>query len=335
MMKQILTLFQFIPLFFLSQQYLTYTHNGIVRNYIYYEPSGLNDDAPLVFVAHGYSSSAQNIMNYSGFNYLALQNRFAVCYPEGTSDSWGNNFWNVGYLFTSGSNIDDVDFLNSLAQELQSTRNLSSENTFLTGMSNGAELCYLIACESSGIFKAYAPVAGTIFPNGLNNNHCNGSPTPLFEIHGINDNVTLFQGNANDQFWGPYLSIDSVINYWVNINSLNNLTIDTLPNLNNNNKYTISYKYNSLANNNEIWLYKHMDGHSWSVDDINTQNEIWEFFTKYLSIPANSDIELNSKDKKILIKRLNLLGQEVKGSYHGIVLYLYDNGTVEKKIINE
>ena len=94
-------------------------------------------------------------------------------------------------------------------------------------MSNCAELCYLIACESSGIFKAYAPVAGTIFPNGLNNNHCNGSPTPLFEIHGINDNVTLFQGNANDQVWGPYLSTVSVVNYWVNINSLNNLIIDT------------------------------------------------------------------------------------------------------------
>ena len=78
-----------------------------------------------------------------------------------------------------------------------------------------------------------------------------------------------------------------------------------------------------------------MDGHSWSIDDINTQNEIWDFFTKYLSIPANSDIELSSKNKKILIKRLNLLGQEVNGSYNGIVLYLYDDGTVEKKIINE
>ena len=41
-----------------------------------------------------------------------------------------------------------------------------------------------------------------------------------------------------------------------------------------------------------------MDGHSWSIDDINTQNEIWDFFTKYLSIPANSDIELSSKNKR-------------------------------------
>ena len=30
-------------------------------------------------------------------------------------------------------------------------------------MSNGAELCYLIACEQPGLFKAFAPVAGKSF----------------------------------------------------------------------------------------------------------------------------------------------------------------------------
>ena len=134
-----------VPFFVTSQQYLTFNHNGLVRDYIYYEPIGILPDAPLLFVAHGYSSSAQNIMNYSGFNSLADQYKFAVCYPEGTSDNWGNNFWNVGYLFTSSSTVDDVGFLTSLAQELQNNHNLSSSNTFMTGMSNGGELSYLIA----------------------------------------------------------------------------------------------------------------------------------------------------------------------------------------------
>ena len=168
--KKSLILVLLFPFFVLGQQYLTYNHNGINRDYIFYQPSGLNPGAPLVFVTHGYSSSAQNIMNYSGFNMFALKNQFAVCYPQGTHDNWGNNFWNVGYLFTSGSNIDDVDFLTSLAQELQNTYNLSSENTFLTGMSNGAEISYLVACESLVTFKAYAPVAGTIFTDRLTNN---------------------------------------------------------------------------------------------------------------------------------------------------------------------
>ena len=334
MMKKLLFIFYVIPITLLSQQYFTYNHNGINRDYIYYEPNNLNDDAPLVFVAHGYSSSAQNIMNYSGFNALANQYGFALCYPQGTADNWGNNFWNVGYLFTSSSTVDDVGFLTSLAQELQNNHNLSPTNTFMTGMSNGGELCYLIACESSGAFKAYAPVAGTIFPDGLSNNICNGSPTPLFKIHGINDNVSVYNGDLNDQFWGPYLAVDTIVNLWVNINGLSDVVVDTLPNTNNNNKYTISYKYSSLNTENEVWLYKHMDGHSWGVDDINVQQEIWDFFTKYITSNTSTKQSLNNNERK-LIKVVNILGQQSEIVNNKLLLYIYDDGYVKKKIINK
>ena len=334
MRYSLLTSFLF-PLLVFSQQYLNYNHNGINRDYIYYQPSNILNDAPLVFVAHSYSGSAQSIMNYSGFNALADQYGFAVCYPNGTQDNGGNNFWNVGYLFTAGSNVDDVAFLISLAQELQNTYNLSSENTFLTGMSNGAELSYLIACESPGIFKAYAPVAGTIFINGLTNNTCNGTASPIFEIHGVNDNVTLFNGNPNDQFWGPYLAIDSIVDYWANNSNLTNLLVDTLPNLNNNLKFTISYKYSSNNSINEVWLYKHKNGHSWNVDDINVQEEIWDFFSKYITLNNSSINTENLNLKKKLIRTVNLFGQEVGETKNKFILNIYNDGTVEKIILLE
>lgn len=332
MVKKSLLVVLLFPFFILGQQYMTYNHNGINRDYIFYQPSGLSPGAPLVFVTHGYSSSAQNIMNYSGFNTLALQNQFAVCYPQGTQDNGGNNFWNVGYLFTTGSNIDDVDFLVSLAQELQSTYNLSSENTFLTGMSNGAELSYLIACEAPGTFKAYAPVAGTIFTDGLPNNTCNGAPSPIFEIHGNNDNITLFNGDPNDQFWGPYLSIDSIINYWADNSNLNDLVVDTLPNNNNNFKYVVSYKYSSPNSENEVWLYKHKNGHSWNVDDIITQNEIWNFFSKYIAISSTNIEESLASEKRKLVKIFNIMGQEINETKNKMMLYYYDDGSVKKII---
>jgi polyhydroxybutyrate depolymerase len=332
MRYSLLTSFLF-PLLVFSQQYLNYNHNGINRDYIYYQPSNILNDAPLVFVAHGYSGSAQSIMNYSGFNALADQYGFAVCYPNGTQDNGGNNFWNVGYLFTAGSNVDDVDFLISLAQELQNTYNLSSENTFLTGMSNGAELSYLIACESPGIFKAYAPVAGTIFINGLTNNTCNGTASPIVEIHGLNDNVTLFNGNPNDQFWGPYLAIDSIMDFWVSANGLDILNIDTLPNLNNNNKYTISYKYSSNNLMNEVWLYKHKNGHSWDVDDINVEEEIWDFFGKYITSTNTSVNTETLIPKRKLVRTVNLFGQEVGQIKNNFFLNIYDDGSVEKIIL--
>ena len=332
-MKKFLIIFYIFPILIYGQQYLNYNHNGLNRDYIYYQPFNIQNDAPLVFVAHGYSGSAQSIMNYSGFNTLADQYGFAVCYPEGTQDSGGDKFWNVGYLFTAGSNVDDVDFIVSLAQELQTSNNLSSTNTFITGMSNGAELCYLIACESSGTFSAYAPVAGTIFTNGLPNGSCNGNPSPIFEIHGVNDNVNSFSGDLNDQFWGPYLGIDSIMSFWVNTNGLSTLDIDTLPNINNNNKYTISYRYYSNSSINEVWLYKHKNGHSWNVDDINVEEEIWGFFTKYIG-SINTTINsqsLNSKRK--IIKTVNLFGQEVRQIKNNFILNIYNDGYVEKTIL--
>jgi polyhydroxybutyrate depolymerase len=202
-------------------------------------------------------------------------------------------------------------------------------------MSNGAELSYLVACEAPGIFKAYAPVAGTIFTDGLSNNSCNGTASPIFEIHGENDNVTLFNGNPNDQFWGPYLGIDSIINYWANNSNLTNLSIDTVANLNNNNKFTISYKYSSSNSMNEVWLYKHKNGHSWNVDDINVQEEIWNFFTKYLT-SNNTSITFPSLNlKRKIIRTVNLFGQDVIEIKNKFVLNIYDDGSVEKVILVE
>ena len=81
-MKKLIYIFLFTPIILIGQEYLTYNHNGINRDYIYYEPDGLPDNAPLVIVAHGYSDSHTSIMNYSGMNVIANQNEFAVCYPR-------------------------------------------------------------------------------------------------------------------------------------------------------------------------------------------------------------------------------------------------------------
>ncbi len=53
-------------------QSFNFIHNGISREYIYYEPANLSVNAPLVFVAHGYSGSAQDIRNYSGMNDIGF-----------------------------------------------------------------------------------------------------------------------------------------------------------------------------------------------------------------------------------------------------------------------
>ena len=67
------------------------------RKYWLYMPKDLPENPALVVVMHGYSGDARAIMNYSGMNDVADNHGFIVAYPQGTIDSEGNAFFNVGY----------------------------------------------------------------------------------------------------------------------------------------------------------------------------------------------------------------------------------------------
>lgn len=284
-----------------ASTYTSFTHQGIERDYIYYEPEGLVENSPLVFVMHGYSGDAENIRNYSNMNDIADEYGFAVCYPRGTEDDSGDRFWNVGFDFHLNETVDDVDFLKELASFLQTSYNLSIDKTFATGMSNGADMCYMLACEATETFSAVAPVAGLMLQNIVNT--CN--PTnliSLFEIHGVDDNVTFYEGDPTSSGgWGVYPSIPATINYWAELNNCTEFSTEDLPNINTTDgSYVVSEKNFGAENNNEVWLYTvYGGGHDWpgsqgSNMDIDASLEAWLFFdhimNNNLGVNYNEDI---------------------------------------------
>ena len=52
----------------MMSEHRTVIHGGLERDYIIHVPSNINQDSPLVIVIHGYTSSAETIMTYSGMN---------------------------------------------------------------------------------------------------------------------------------------------------------------------------------------------------------------------------------------------------------------------------
>ena len=269
---------------YLPSQY-TFTYEGIDRNYLLYLPETLTSNAPLLFLMHGFTGSADGIFSYSSMQSIADENGFAVCYPDGTIDQNGNRFWNVGYNFHQNQTVDDVGFISSLAEYLQNEYNLSEENTFASGMSNGAEMSYMLACFASDKFKAIAPVAGTMFGQSWEN--CNSEPKPVLEIHGTNDNVTLWDGDPNDTYWGPYPGTEDVINYWVELNNCSSNENSLLPNMN-----TIKHRYYDCIDDTEVWLYEVVNGgHDWPSY---SSQEIWNFFNQYIE-ESNPDINLDGQ----------------------------------------
>ena len=275
--------------------YSTFTHENLDREYIYYEPEGIEANSPLVFVMHGYSGDAENIKNYSNMNDIADEYGFTVCYPRGTEDDFGNRFWNVGYEFHPNETVDDVVFLKELADYLQQTHNLSSENTFATGMSNGGEMCYMLACQASTTFKAVASVAGMMLQDIIDT--CNPENLiPVFEIHGTSDFVNIYNGDPSSSGgWGAYPSIPETIDYWSELNNCISFSSENLPNSNTNDgSYVVKERHYDSDNGNEIWLYKVVGGgHDWPGAygnmDINSSLEAWLFF----ELSMNNSLSIN------------------------------------------
>jgi len=265
-----------------GNQNYKYMVDGIERSFILHIPLNLPKNAPLVFILHGYGGSA-NPAKY-GMDEVADKNGFAVCYPQGAKDGKGKTCWNVGYPFQEDMKIDDVHFLCKLAKHLQKTFHLSEKNTFCTGMSNGGEMCYLLAYKKPNVFSAVAPIAGLTMEWIYRTYECH-HPIPLFEVHGTKDRVSEWTGDLkNAGGWGAYLPVPIAIQYWVAKNRCTDEQVDTLSIKNKENgHYVISHKYVNGINGNEVWLYQIVNGgHSWGNHDIDTSEEIWKFFKKFI-----------------------------------------------------
>jgi len=265
---------------------LTMQSGGLQRTYVLHLPEDMAEDVPLVFVLHGYGSKAEP--ERFGMNAVADANGFAVCYPQGEKDGRGKACWNVGYPFQSDMKIDDVAFLSELASDLQITYKLSAQNTFCTGMSNGGEMCYQLACQRPDIFKAIAPIAGLMMEWLYKECDC-ASPVPVMEIHGTKDRTSVWEGDLkNEGGWGAYVSVPLAIQYWVAENRCTEVVTEPLPDIDKSDgSHIVVQKHLNGHYGSEVWLYKVIDGgHDWpgrsGNNDINTSEEIWKFFSKFL-----------------------------------------------------
>ena len=278
-------------------------HEGVEREYIIHVPENLNQDSPIVFVIHGYTGSAEGIAAYTGMNNIAEREGFIAVYPQGTIDSNGNTFFNVGYEFNDDSPINDVSFIRELVRSISQEFNLKRKKAFATGMSNGGDMSYLLACTSSDLFKAVAPVAGVLM-KGLKDSCELNSPVPIFEIHGTADKISLFEGDLNNEGgWGAYYDLPSTIDFFAERYQLTNKSVKQMTSKESGADYDIFFERHwSDDLEEEVWMYRIEDGrHVWpgiklnwwnnplawfyfgsGNEDINASEEVWAFFKKYL-----------------------------------------------------
>ena len=260
---------------------LSIVDQGIRREYRLYLPEGMKKNAPLIFVLHGYGGN--NNLDNIGFNELADKHGIAICYPLGSKDKRNHNCWNVGYPFQDTMEVDDVQFLCNLARQLQKEYGFNRKQTFCTGMSNGGEMCYLLAYSSQRVFRAVAPVAGLTrawMPESF--------PAPrksfLFEIHGTEDRVSEWTGDMNNAGgWGAYIAVPDALDFWVKRNNCPTHKQTNMPLKHKKANHVIAHRYFDKKGRLSLQLYEiRGGGHTWGDNDIDTPAEIWEFFSNVI-----------------------------------------------------
>lgn len=258
-------------------------HDGMERSYWLYLPEN-HKDAPLVLCLHGYGGKAEGYR--PEMIEVAKENGFALCYPQGAKAPKGKTGWNVGYPAQEGMETDDVDFVCDLVKHLQKKHDLSKINTFYSGMSNGGEMCYILAMQKPDIFSAYASVAGLTM-EWLYKGYRPKKAVPIMEIHGTEDKTSMWEGDPfNTGGWGAYISVPQAVGVWVAEARCTHEVTEELPLVRNK---VLLHRYmggdpaweNGPAT--EVRLYEIVGGkHSWGLDDMDTCREIWKFFSIYL-----------------------------------------------------
>ena len=165
------------------------THDGAIRTYFLQVPDGYDGATPVPVVVdlHGLAEGAEVHLAMSGLPEYGRSHGFATVTPQGTGTP---PYWNsFGAPFP-----DDVAFFGSLLDELAANLCIDTARVFVAGLSNGAFMASLLACELPGRVAAVAAVAGLQFPDEC----ADAPPKPVLAVHGTADTFVGYDGGLGD-----------------------------------------------------------------------------------------------------------------------------------------
>lgn len=253
----------------------TIQHNGLERSYIIYIPTTYtgNTPVPLILNFHGHGSSAFSQMNYGDMRPIADMAGFIIVHPQATV-MYGDTHWNVDIELNS--DVDDIDFLDTLLDSVQNEFNIDAKRIYSTGYSNGARMSFLLGCKLNHRIAAVSGVAGLM--SEVNQTQCSQlyHPTPVLQIHGTNDSIISYQGTKE------------FLRFWVSANNCNeDPIIWNIPDINLNDGISLQYTiFRNMDNGINVEHIKvNGGGHHWpgynGYSDLNASSEIWKFLSRY------------------------------------------------------
>lgn len=257
-----------------SMQYMEITVDKNTRSFYAYKPSGFDSSRqyPAVVMLHGGAGSAVKMIENTDWMKKADKEKFVVVFPNGTGTG-GLQGWNAGKCCGEGQKkgVDDVKFLTTMASMLGSW-NVDRKNIFVTGVSLGGMMCYMLACKTNGVFAGFASVAGNLMVDAKPT-----SPVPFMEIHSTDDKAVPYNGG------GIHLSVEASLKVIRDGNFCASDPVVTTGKLG-------SKKFVWKGKKDVMHWKLTEGGHSWpgisdkSSKAIIATDEIWLFFSSYITI---------------------------------------------------
>ena len=347
--KQIISFIIFITTLNVSyaQGYISETiqHDGLLREYSIYVPESYDGTTnfPLLFNLHGGGGTIAFHIGIADMSPIADTANFIVVCPQARPDpSDGNSF---NWIAKVPGTFDDVSFFSSLIDTIASNYQIDQNRIYACGYSLGGDMSFELACKLNSRIAAIAPVARTMQANP--NSFCSPvHPTGVLTILGTDDITSPYNGIIY-QGVEYYLSAAATHSYWAMHNNC-----DTMAGVNIVSPSVERYGWSTASGCTYVEELKVIGGgHDWPGSfgnmTIDANIEIWQFVSRYdingligcitTSINENNGLNDNKvfPNNKQLIKIVDLLGRESKDLKSQPLFYIYDDGTVEKKIILE
>jgi polyhydroxybutyrate depolymerase len=156
---------------------------------------------------------------------------------------------------------------------------------YAAGLSNGGMMCYLLACEMSDQFAAVAPVAATMFEDGV----CSAKhDISMIIFNSLDDKRIPYEGGIGEESLVKVdkMGVENVVDFWINKFNCSLLNKTVGPN----------YQRMTFKNTKgiEIIFYRMLKGgHTWPggkkvrfladtpVKNVSATDLIWQFFKNH------------------------------------------------------
>ena len=345
--------FLFFSTFLISQTInKTLYFDNLNREYIIYIPTSYNNtvEVPLMFNFHGGSGTASDFLLTNDMRPIADTANFIAVYPQGAIDYNGadpGTIPSTSWLHKAPTTHNDVNFIAAIIDTLSSEYLIDEERVYACGYSEGGIFSYELGCRLNNKIAAFASVSGSMLTDFFRQDYGFGTctpshPTAVMLIPGTSD------GNYHSLYDGLqpyYMSVNEITAYWSNYNNTDSNPVITNINDNYPNDGSTVERRQWLNGQNCVTVeeLKVINGlHDWPGSfgnmDIKATEEIWKFVSQYninglIDCGISNLIKNPDLNNKELIKIVDILGRETPFRQNIPLLYIYNDGSVERKMI--